>query len=224
MSFAAVAAWILAGGNQVGLPAPLSDWLPPTTPIDAGVEGSAPVHVESTPSGAEVRIDGIRRGQTPASLGLSPGSHVLTLRHPNAIGAVRSIDVPAEGTDLTVSLWRRQPDILPLRPVYPGANLVDARFLADGTVALSVSLPGGSSAAQPHLHASSGSSIQSPAAWPDSRSPIPRLSVRPWSHSLPTANRWPTLSRVPRASRPASGPPPVARPSAAQRAGRRRSG
>ena len=34
MSFAAVAAWILAGGNQVGLPAPLSDWLPPTTPID----------------------------------------------------------------------------------------------------------------------------------------------------------------------------------------------
>ena len=63
-------------------------------------------------------------------------------------GAVRSIDVPAEGMDLTVSLWRRQPDILPLRPVYPGANLVDARFLADGTVALSVSLPGGSSAAQ----------------------------------------------------------------------------
>ena len=85
MSFAAVAAWILAGGNQAGLPAPLSDWLPPTTPIDTGVEGSAPVQIESTPSGAEVRIDGIRRGQTPASLGLAPGSHVLTLRHPNAI-------------------------------------------------------------------------------------------------------------------------------------------
>ena len=62
MSFAAVAAWILAGGNQAELPAPLSDWLPPTTPIDTGVEGSAPVHVESSPSGAEVRIDGIRRG------------------------------------------------------------------------------------------------------------------------------------------------------------------
>jgi hypothetical protein len=149
MCFAAVAAWILTGGYQTGLPAPLSDWLPLTAPIDTGVEGSAPVQVESTPSGAEVRIDGIRRGHTPASLGLSPGSHVLTLRHPNAIGAARSIDVPAEGTDLTVSLWGRQPDILPLRPVYPGTNLVDARFVADGTVALSVSLPGGSLAAQP---------------------------------------------------------------------------
>ena len=50
MSIAAVAAWILAGGNQVGLPAPLSDWLPPTTPLDAGVEKCA-VHVASTPSG-----------------------------------------------------------------------------------------------------------------------------------------------------------------------------
>src|SRR5437879_7752590 len=146
ISFAAVAAWILAGGNHEGLPAPLSDLLPRTTAFDAGAEGSAPVQVESSPSGAEVRIDGIRRGQTPAVLGLSPGTHVLTLRHPNAIGTVRSIDVPAEGTDLAVSLWRRQPDILPLRPVYPGASLVDARFVADGSVVLSVSLPGGSSA------------------------------------------------------------------------------
>ena len=62
---------------------------------------------------------------------------------------MRSIDVPAEGTDLTVSLWRRQPRHLAAAAVYPGANLVDARFVADGTVALSVSLPGGSSAAQP---------------------------------------------------------------------------
>ncbi len=127
----------------------LSDWFPPTTPIDAGAEGSAPVQVESTPSGAEVRIDGIRRGQTPAVLGLSPGTHVLKLRHPNAIETVWSIDVPAQGTDLAVSLWRRQPDILPLRPVYPGANLADARFVSDGTVALSVSLPGGNSEALP---------------------------------------------------------------------------
>ena len=79
--------------------------------------------------------------------------------------SVRSIDVPADGTDLAISLWRRRPEILPMRPVYPGASLVDARFVADGAVALSVSLPGGSGAAQPHLHASSGNSIQSRAAW-----------------------------------------------------------
>jgi hypothetical protein len=36
MGFAAVTAWILAGGSQVGLPAPLSDWLPSTTPSDTG--------------------------------------------------------------------------------------------------------------------------------------------------------------------------------------------
>jgi hypothetical protein len=224
ISLGAGAAWILAGGNQVGLPAPLSDWLPPTTPIDTGVGGIAPVQVASTPSGAEVRIDGIRRGQTPASLALSPGTHELRLRHPNAIGAVRSIDVPAAGTDVAVSLWRRQPDILPLRPVYPGANLVDARFVADGTVALSISLPGGSSAAQPQsarelwqLDPVTGGlarlTVTDPAAV---RAPLVALA--------PDGQRWPILSRVLQASRPASGPPPVALPQARLRAGRRRCG
>jgi hypothetical protein len=46
-------------------------------------------------------------------------------------------------------LWRRRPAVLPIRPIYPGASLVDARFVADGTVALTVSLPIPSAAAQP---------------------------------------------------------------------------
>jgi hypothetical protein len=129
-------------------------------------------------------------GQTPATLGLAPGSHVLTLRHPNAISGVLSIDVPAEGTDLTVSLWRRQPDILPLRPVYPaGGKSRRCRFLADRTVALSVSPPGGSSAAQRqrarelwHLDPATGSLARLPAQflWRRAR-PVARhpCSARP---------------------------------------------
>lgn len=134
LSFAAVTTWILAGGQLSGLPAPVADWLPRSTVTDAGSAGSAPVQVESIPSGAEVRIDGTRRGQTPAVLGVSPGVHELTLRHPEAMESVRSIDVPAEGTALAISLWRRRPEVLPIRPVYPGASLVDVRFVADGTV------------------------------------------------------------------------------------------
>ena len=225
MSVAAVTAWILAGGDLLGLPAPLSDWLPPTTPIDAGTSGSAPVDVESTPSGAEVRIDGIRRGQTPIVLGVAPGSHVLTLRHPEAMESVRSIDVPADGTALAISLWRRRPEILPLRPVYPGASLVDARFVADGTVALTVSLPGGSSAAQPpsarelwQLDPVTGSLARLRAHRSGGRTGSPgRTRSRRPTGGLPCAG-------FRRASRPASGPPPLAPRPATQRVGRRQCG
>jgi hypothetical protein len=31
------------------------------------------------------------------------------------------------------SLWRRKPDVLPFRPVNPGASIFDARFLVDGS-------------------------------------------------------------------------------------------
>jgi hypothetical protein len=142
VSFAALAAWIVAGGDVSGLlPAPVADWLPRLTVTDDATAGSAPVQVQSVPSGAEVRIDGVRRGLTPIVLGVSPGTHELTLRHPDALESVRSIDVPADGTALAISLWRRRPEILPMRPVYPGASLVDARFVADGTVALTVSVP-----------------------------------------------------------------------------------
>jgi hypothetical protein len=71
----------------------------------------------------------------------------VTLRHPDAVETVRHIDLPAEGTAIAISLWRRRPDILPLRPVYPGADLVDASFLSDGRLALTASMPARSSSA-----------------------------------------------------------------------------
>src|SRR4051812_41169453 len=76
-SFAALTAWILAGGDLAVLPAPVADWLPWSTVTDADSAGSAPVQVQSIPSGAEVRIDGVRRGLTPIVLGVSSGTHEL---------------------------------------------------------------------------------------------------------------------------------------------------
>jgi hypothetical protein len=225
VSVAAVTAWVIAGGGDLsGLPAPVAEWLPRSTLTDAGTAGSAPVDVESTPSGAEVRIDGIRRGQTPIVVGVAPGTHELTLRHPEAMESVRSIDVPADGTALVISLWRRRAEVLPIRPVYPGASLVDARFVADGTVALTVSLPIPSGAAQPPAARDCGNSIRSRPAWVAWRSRIRRQHRLPWSHSLQTDNRWPTLCRVPQGPRRASGPLLLAPRLARQRVGRRQCG
>ena len=43
------------------------------------------------------------------------------------IDDVRAINVGDEGTDLSVQLWSRRPRVLTILPVFPGANLVDAR-------------------------------------------------------------------------------------------------
>jgi hypothetical protein len=109
------------------------------------------VRIDSTPAGAEVLVDGTRRGRAPALLALSSGSHNLLLRQPESIDAQLPLDVPAEGGSVSVSLWRRKPDILPLRPVYPGASLGDARFLTDGKLTTSVTTgPGSSTTASAH--------------------------------------------------------------------------
>jgi hypothetical protein len=138
-----VACWIALGGDFASLP-----WQFAFVAEHAGAAGpadGAPVRIDSTPSGAEVLVDGVRRGRTPALLPLSPGSHTLLLRQSESIDAPLPLDVPAEGASVSVSLWRRRPDILPLRPVCPGASLGDARFLADGRLTTSVTTGPGSS-------------------------------------------------------------------------------
>ena len=88
--------------------------------------------------------------RTPLDLRLSPGQHSLSLEHPDAFEEDRALQVAEDGAVFNVALWRRHPDVVPLRPVYPGASLVDARFLDDGQVALLVGLPAqpGASSAQ----------------------------------------------------------------------------
>jgi hypothetical protein len=112
-------------------------------------EAIAPLHVGSSPSGATVRLDGVNKGRTPLDFSVTPGSHSIALHQGGTIDVLRAIDVSAEGTALDVHMWRRQPMVLPGLPVFPGANLVDARFLDDGSVALVVGLPINASAITP---------------------------------------------------------------------------
>jgi hypothetical protein len=51
------------------------------------------------------------------------------------------LDVPDTGARAVIRLWRQRPSVLPLGAVYSGAILADARFLADGQVALVIGLP-----------------------------------------------------------------------------------
>jgi hypothetical protein len=138
VSVAAVLGWLLAGGN-LALPEVLVDRVAPGTA--ATPAGTAPIHLDSSPSHAQVNLDGTRLGWTPLDVQLSPGQHAVGLQHPDALDQDERLTVPESGAAVSFRLWRRRPDVLPLRPVYPGASLVDAHFLDDGRVALLISLP-----------------------------------------------------------------------------------
>jgi hypothetical protein len=107
------------------------------------------VRLDSTPSGADVRVDGKRRSQTPTLLSLSSGSHSLVIKKSDSLEHVQPLEVAANGTAVSIHLWRREPDIISIRPVLPGAILTDARFIATGVLGLTVNGRGGSSATQP---------------------------------------------------------------------------
>ena len=135
---AAAAGWVLAGGS-----------LPPVQPLGGHAElvaadtsdGRAPVHLDSTPRGAAVRIDGTSSGQTPLDTWLSPGQHTLGLEQANSLAEQQTIDVADGGSSVHIDLWQRQPQVVPVRPVYPGAFLKEAAFLNDGQLVVSVAMP-----------------------------------------------------------------------------------
>jgi hypothetical protein len=110
-------------------------------PAVATNSSGTPIHIESAPAGAQVHIDGSGFGKTPLDLRLEPGHHTLSVQHPDAVDDQRTLWVGNSGATVDIQLWRRRPDVLALRPVYPGASLLDARFLNDGRVALLVGLP-----------------------------------------------------------------------------------
>jgi hypothetical protein len=138
IGMAAVAGWLLAGGSLSSAEALFGQREPAAVDHAAG---DAPVHLESLPSGAAVRIDGATRGKTPLDTWLSAGQHVLSLQHSDTLDDDQTLAVAETGAHVEVALWRRRPEVVPVRPVYPGASLVDARFLDDGQVALLVGLP-----------------------------------------------------------------------------------
>jgi len=143
IGIAAVAGWMLAGvGVGVGENLPFSEILfsqPASVAADSA--DGAPVHIDTSPAGAQVRIDGSGAGKTPLDVRLEPGQHVLRLQHPDALDDERIVQIADTGVTLDAALWRKRPDVVAIRPVYPGASLQDARFLNDGQVALLVGLP-----------------------------------------------------------------------------------
>ena len=101
--------------------------------------------VSSVPSGALVQVDGHEHGRTPARIAVSPGEHRLTFTNPRAMVARATVRAASSDTvDVTGTLWLQMPTVQRLKPPFPGASVADATFLADGSVALAVTLPPGS--------------------------------------------------------------------------------
>jgi len=215
---AALAGWMLAGG---GLPSTETVFGQPDPAALAG-SGSAAVRLDSAPSGAAVRIDGATRGKTPLDTWLSPGQHTLNLQHADALDDDQRLVVSETGAHLDVALWRRRPDVVPLRPVYPGALLVDARFLDDGRVALLVSLGaqrGAPSASRELWQVDPTTGQLSRLTVPGVNGPISTMVaapdgeqvayVTPGSSSAVTASLWPLNATTPAAPQKESQPESV---------------
>ncbi len=138
---AAAVGWVLAGGGGPFVNDVL-DWLPiDTASASAGGGGKARLEITSLPNNATVLVDGHQKGKTPLSLAVIKGAHTLMLTHPAAVDTRRQLDVTAD-MDVIVSMWRRRPDAMPLKPAYPGASIRGAAFLADGRLTLAMALPG----------------------------------------------------------------------------------
>src|SRR5262245_30508029 len=105
-------------------------------------EDGARLRVDSAPPAATVRVDGHDRGLTPMAVPLVPGQHELRLSRPGYADALQRVSLShGETASLTAELWSDTPTARRLRPTLPGAAVSDAVFLADGRVALTVSVP-----------------------------------------------------------------------------------
>jgi hypothetical protein len=83
LSLAGFADWV--GNVQVtsGATTTVTQTLHVVTPTPTTAPGTGTVSVSSSPSGAQVFLDGVYMGITPVTLqSVSPGSHIVTLRNP----------------------------------------------------------------------------------------------------------------------------------------------
>ena len=100
--------------------------------------------VTSSPAGAVVDVDGRSRGETPATIPLSPEAHRVTLRADGYAPTTYDVTTTtAQTTTLHADLWLASPRVQRLRPTFPGATVTHASFLADGRIVLSLTLQPG---------------------------------------------------------------------------------
>lgn len=64
--------------------------------------------ITTAPSGASVEVDEVLSGETPVSVPMSPGPHMVTLSHPGFQSFAQIIEVPRGGRSLTVALVRKE--------------------------------------------------------------------------------------------------------------------
>jgi hypothetical protein len=74
----------------------------PAHPGQESVPGQVRCNFTSTPSGAEISIDGKYVGSTPSSISMSPGNHTVVFSIPGFAQWTRELSV-APGSDLTVN-------------------------------------------------------------------------------------------------------------------------
>ena len=149
ISAAAVAGWLASGGSFTEAPGRL------TPGVDMGGSPAPPdavsVHLTSAPSGADVRVDGTRRGVTPAQLALSPRAHTLLVHAPDSVDLAQTFEVSTSGAAVSANLWRVRPDVVPVRPVYPGAQMLDAQCIADDSLVFRIDSGASNTTAAPAL-------------------------------------------------------------------------
>jgi PEGA domain len=139
--FVAAVAGCSIGGGGPALASDLPTWLPMVLGAPTGGPGTVRLDITSVPANATVLVDGQERGNTPVSVVLAKGPHLLTLTHASAVDEQRQLDI-ASDMHVNVTMLERRPDALQLKPAYPGASIDDATFLDDGRVALAMGLPG----------------------------------------------------------------------------------
>ncbi len=105
---------------------------------------TARISIASMPSGVAVLIDGKKAGRTPESFPVVAGQHQVTLQHPDLMEASSVLHIAAGQTlQLDTILWNRTARVTDIRPPFPGSTISKATFLADGRLALDVTLPPG---------------------------------------------------------------------------------
>ena len=134
--------WVLAAVLLVGAAAAVLVLRPRLAAEASAAAGF--VQIESQPPGATVEVDGRKRGVTPFHVTLPAGNYRVTLTQDSYLDTTIPITVTqAHTTTLSAALWRRTPQVQRLRPTFPGASITDASILADGRVALALTLPPG---------------------------------------------------------------------------------
>jgi hypothetical protein len=133
--------WAAIGGLVAVTGVGFALWRQPAPP-GTGNPDSA-LAVTSTPEDASIEVDGHFYGRTPARVPLPAGEHRLTLRRASYTDAAYTVQVaPGQTEALVAELWLQTPIVQRLRPTFPGSTITDARFLADGRLAYTVTLPG----------------------------------------------------------------------------------